>query len=385
MNSFLLCCILAIFAFVSAQTFPEDGIKKNVLVLYTGGTIGMKKTPSGYEPASGFLEKYLRSLPAVNNPSMPNFKIKEYNPLIDSSAMKPSNWLLMANDVAANYQNYDGFVVVHGTDTMAYTASALSFLLENLNKTVIVTGSQIPVSECYTDGTNNLIGSLLLAAHVRIPEVAIFFDNRLVRGTRSMKLSAWDIAAFGSPETDPLATIGVTVNVNTDLILPMPTKGLPVNVLSHVTDKVSVVYLVPGITGDDLLRMAGTDSKGVVFLAFGTGNGPTSDPNFLSALKTLQRRGVVMVDATQCVKGVVNLGEYAIASGFAEAGVVGAFDMTPMAAFTKLSWLLSKYPANTEKVKQVMVENIRGELNNLPLKAIWEIDYEQSTKTSFRH
>ncbi|HET7433774.1 MAG TPA: asparaginase domain-containing protein, partial [Thermoanaerobaculia bacterium] len=174
-------------------------MRKRVFIAYTGGTIGMKRTRAGYVPASGYLQAQMDEIPELRHPSMPAYTIHEYDPLLDSSNMTPAEWLKIARDVAANHEKYDGFVVLHGTDTMAYTASALPFLLGSVRKPVIITGSQIPLCEIRNDARENLITSLLIASNYAIPEVCLYFGGKLLRGCRSVKVSANGFAAFDSP------------------------------------------------------------------------------------------------------------------------------------------------------------------------------------------
>jgi len=185
--------------------------KKFIYIAYTGGTIGMQKSKHGYVPMSGCLQKHLIKMPEFHSSEMPNFFIKEYNPLIDSSNMTPTEWQKIANDIKKNYHKYDGFIILHGTDTMAYTASALSFILENLGKPVILTGSQIPLSEIRSDGRQNLLNSLFITANYPICEVTLFFNYKLYRGNRTTKSHADGLNAFSSPNLKPLLKVGMTI------------------------------------------------------------------------------------------------------------------------------------------------------------------------------
>ncbi|HYI13571.1 MAG TPA: asparaginase domain-containing protein, partial [Thermoanaerobaculia bacterium] len=193
-------------------------MRKRVYIIYTGGTIGMKRTRSGYVPASGYLQSQMSQMPELRHESMPSYTIEEYDPLLDSSNMTPAEWVKIARDVESNYDRYDGFVVLHGTDTMAYTASAVPFLLAGVRKPVIITGSQIPLCEIRNDARENLITSLMLAANYAIPEVCLYFGGKLLRGCRSTKVSADGFAAFDSPNFPPLGTVGIDIEVNWDLV-----------------------------------------------------------------------------------------------------------------------------------------------------------------------
>ncbi len=185
--------------------------KKSIYVAYTGGTIGMQRSEHGYIPVSGHLQQQLAQMPEFHRPEMPDFTIHEYAPLMDSSDMTPQDWQHIAEDIKAHYDEYDGFVILHGTDTMAFTASALSFMLENLSKPVIVTGSQIPLAELRSDGQINLLNSLYVAANYPISEVTLFFNNRLYRGNRTTKAHADGFDAFASPNLPPLLEAGIHI------------------------------------------------------------------------------------------------------------------------------------------------------------------------------
>ena len=187
--------------------------KKRIYVAYTGGTIGMKKSAQGYIPVDGHLTDSINALPEFHRDEMPSFTINEYQPLIDSSNMTPSDWQRIADDIKEHYDEYDGFVVLHGTDTMAYTSSALSFMFENLNKPIIVTGSQIPLSQLRSDGQVNVLNSLYIAANYPINEVGLFFNNKLYRGNRSIKAYADGFDAFDSPNMSPLLEAGINISV----------------------------------------------------------------------------------------------------------------------------------------------------------------------------
>src|SRR3989442_636269 len=193
-------------------------MRKRVYIAYTGGTIGMKLTRAGYCPEPGYLQKQMAEMPELRNASIPEFTIREYAPLLDSSNMTPREWVKIARDIAENYRRYDGFVVLHGTDTMAYTASALPFMLRGLGKPVIITGSQIPLCEVRNDARENLITSLLIAAGYNIPEVCLYFGGKLLRGCRAVKVSADGFQAFASPNLPPLGTVGIDIEINWPLV-----------------------------------------------------------------------------------------------------------------------------------------------------------------------
>ncbi|KAL0246033.1 hypothetical protein GEMRC1_007249 [Eukaryota sp. GEM-RC1] len=344
----------------------------NVLFIYTGGTIGMKTVDGHYAPIPGYLGELIASYPQINDPLLNvSYTMLEYAPLLDSSNINSTHWIRIAQDIFDNYDKYDGFVVIHGTDTLAYTSSALSFLLQHLNKTVVVTGSQIPLVETYSDGWNNLIGSMIIAGKYHIPEVTVFFNNQLFRGNRVRKFSNWDLSAFVSGQYPILGEWGGSFRLSRHHILPYPTSPLK---LSSGTfhSNVAIVYLFPSITKQYLETILEPHIKGLVILAFGMGNGPDEKKDFMETLKKASDRGVVLVDASQCFRGFVDLEHYATGSSMAKVGCVGAMDMTPEAAFTKLSWLLS-LGLDTKAIKSLMVRSLRGELTEDPFELVEEL------------
>lgn len=335
-------------------------MRKKVFIAYTGGTIGMKRTRSGYVPASGYLQAQMSHMPVLRHSSMPAYDIHEYDPLLDSSNMTPAEWVKIARDVVSHYDRYDGFVVLHGTDTMAYTASALPFLLGGLRKPVIVTGSQIPLCEIRNDARENLITSLMLAANYAIPEVCLYFGGKLLRGCRATKVSADGFAAFDSPNFPPLGTAGIDIEVNWDLVRPAR-GGKRISVPELKRPVVSALRLFPGISPELVRNVLRPPLQGLVLEAYGVGNGPDQDRAFIDALADATKRGVVIVDCTQCLEGTVDLDEYAAGSALARAGVISGFDMTAEAALAKLYVLLGRSYA-AERVREEMQRDLRGEM-----------------------
>lgn len=332
--------------------------KKSIYVAYTGGTIGMQRSDNGYIPVSGHLQKQLANMPEFHRPEMPDFTIHEYQPLIDSSDMTPQDWQSIANDIQANYDNYDGFVILHGTDTMAFTASALSFMLENLAKPVIVTGSQIPLAELRSDGQQNLLNSLFVAANYPINEVALFFNNTLYRGNRTTKAHADGFNAFASPNLGPLLEAGIHIRrLNTP---PAPMGKGKLRVQPVTPQPIGVVTLYPGISADVLSNFLRQPVKALILRSYGVGNAP-QEKAFLQALREASARGTVVVNLTQCMSGKVNMGGYATGNALALSGVISGGDMTVEATLTKLHFLLSQ-SLSSEQVRQLMQTNLRGEL-----------------------
>jgi L-asparaginase len=333
-------------------------MKKHIYVAYTGGTIGMRPSSQGFVPAAGFLSETVAKMPEFHRSEMPNFTIHEYNNLIDSSDMSPSDWQKIANDIHHNYQQYDAFIILHGTDTMAYTASALSFMLEDLGKPVIVTGSQIPLAQLRSDGQVNLLNALYIAANYPIAEVTLFFNNQLFRGNRSRKLDADGFNAFDSPNFPPLLKAGINIEVDKKLL------GIDISKHLHVSQiesqPIGIVTLYPGISTDVIKNTLQQPVKALILLSFGVGNAP-QNASLLRQLSFADQQGIIVLNCTQCVRGKVNMNGYANGHVLREVGVVTGQDMTPEAALAKLHYLLSKKmpPAH---IKRQLIANLRGEL-----------------------
>jgi len=332
---------------------------KRVLIIYSGGTIGMKQGPTGWEPCPGYLESLMEEMPQFQSETLPYYDILELDPLLDSSAMTPKDWVRMAVVVNENYENYDGFIVLHGTDTLAYTSSVLSFMFENLNKTIVVTGAQTPLCQPYSDATNNLLSALMTAGDIPIPEVVVAFGGYLYRGNRVQKLRANSYQGFDSADYPELAMFGAEILVDWPHIRPYATE--PMKFIPAVTDGVIIIYLHPGITPTFISEVLNNNVRGVILASFGAGNGPCGD-DFLKPMKEAIERGTVIVDVTQCHMGKVDLDDYSAAYGYKSIGVIGGGDMTIEASFTKLTWLLAQ-GMNPDVVKEQMKTNLRGELS----------------------
>lgn len=337
--------------------------KKRIYIAYTGGTIGMKKSANGYIPVEGYITDVLNSMTELNRPEMPEFTISEFSPVLDSSNMSPNDWQNIANDIYKNYDNYDGFVVLHGTDTMAYTASALSFMFDNLDKPVIVTGSQIPLSEIRSDGLHNLLNALYIAANYPISEVGLFFNNRLYRGNRATKADADGFNAFDSPNYPALINAGIQIDMSsTALNAHKQFKNInnSFRVLNITDQPIGVVSLYPGISHLVIKNILAQPVNALIIQSYGVGNAPENKA-LLHEIKDANARGILVVNRTQCHRGSVDMAGYATGRALQEAGVLSAYDMTLEACLTKIHHLLSQdLPFDT--VRELFSQNLKGEM-----------------------
>ena len=336
-------------------------MKQNkVLIVYTGGTIGMVQDENGsLHPFA--LDRIYDAVPQLRACSY-GIDSVTLDRIIDSSDMRPDTWADIARIIEHEYDRYDGFVVLHGTDTMAYTASALSFMFKNLAKPVVLTGSQLPLGMLRSDGRENIICALEIASCrlTTIPEVCIFFQSHLYRGNRSTKMNAENFDAFESYNYPSLAKVGINMAFKEHLFLPMPEGDLQVR--TQFDTRVAVLKLFPGI-GEAVVRsVLGTpDLQGVVIETYGSGNAPT-DQWFISALDEAIRRGVIVMNVTQCKAGAVKMRQYAASCDMDRIGVVGAGDITIEAAITKMMYLLGNYPGDKEHVRLRLSQSLRGEI-----------------------
>ncbi|MCB9170360.1 MAG: type I asparaginase [Flavobacteriales bacterium] len=336
----------------------------SVLIIYTGGTIGMLRDPRSGVMRPMDLERLEEQVPELQSMGVRLDSVSFETPL-DSSDIGPNDWLRIATMIGAHYARYDGFVVLHGSDTMAYTASALSFLLEGLGKPVVLTGSQLPIGSIRTDARENLITAVEIAAahddqgRPLVPEVAVYFEYRLYRGNRTVKVHAERFQAFRSPNWPELAEAGVHIRYDRAAILPH--RDRPFKVHEKLDTGVGVLRLFPGIRSEWMDAMLGTERlEALVMTSFGSGNGPT-DPQFLDALRRARARGISIINVTQCDGGRVEQGRYATSAAFNDLGVVPGADLTVEAALTKCMFLLGQGHRD-EALSEGMRNPVAGEL-----------------------
>ena len=338
----------------------------SILIIYTGGTIGMKQ-----DPVDQALKPFDFSQIAEEVPELRKFAVRidsyTFDPLIDSSDVEPSLWVRLAHLIRDRYDDYDGFVILHGTDTMAYSASALSFMLEGLTKPVIFTGSQLPIGVPRTDGKENLISAVEIAAaadedgHALVPEVSIFFDSVLIRGNRATKLSAEAFNAFASPDCPPLAEAGIRIRYNRGVIRYPDDWNRPLKVHDRLDTRVAILKVHPGITPELVtVFLLAPEIRAVILETYGSGNAITR-PWFLSLVREAGKTKAI-VNVTQCKSGSVNMDIYATGRTLKLAGVVSGYDITTEAALGKLFVLLGENPDN-EAVKNRFGEDLCGEIS----------------------
>jgi L-asparaginase len=346
--------------------------KGDIYIFYTGGTIGMAPEDPA-KPGSPLVPKPLDELlnyaPRLKELGL-RIDYDSFDKPLDSSNIVLEDWVKIAKKLEAAYDHYDGFIVLHGTDTMCYTSSALSFMCENLAKPIVITGSQLPISHPRTDAVMNLVNSVYIAGYRHfglpcVPEVVIVFADKIIRGCRARKTSATSWAGFESPNCPLLGTIGEHIRIDTSLLRPLPGPGQQFQVATDLVDRVMDVVLTPTLKPKQLRHiLAGSDTDpevatdGIVLRAYGTGNAPDRAA-FLDVIGDVVANGKAIVNTTQCLEGMVEMGLYAASSGLLERGVISALDMTPEAALTKLMWTLGTKIG--DQVTTQMQVNQRGE------------------------
>ena len=332
---------------------------KRILVIFTGGTIGMVATAHGYAPQGGAFHNLLNQIPELHAEGMPNWDIIDMDPLLDSSNITVLEWNKIGQVIADHYASYDGFVVLHGTDTMAYTASALSFMLRSNAKPVILTGSQIPLCEVRNDARDNIITSLLIAASGQVHEVCLYFGGRLLRGNRAIKYSADDLIAFESPNYPALAEAGIAIRYNHSALLPPSQGSFSLQILTNVP--IGVIKVFPGIQFELFDSIMTERLKGIVIETFGAGNIPGHADSLLPIIRKASDNGTVIIVCSQCPHGTVSLGTYETSSALKEAGAVSGYDITTEAAVAKLYYLFSR-GLNRDEICVRMERSMRGEI-----------------------
>ena len=350
---------------MTAETIMKD--KSSILLIYTGGTIGMKE-----DPTIQALRPFDFSQILAEVPELAKFACRidsyTFDPLIDSSDVEPALWTSLAGIIESQYENYDGFVVLHGTDTMAYSASVLSFMIEGLTKPVIFTGSQLPIGVPRTDGKENLISAVEIAAakdkngHALVPEVCIYFDNMLMRGNRATKINSDNFRAFRSENLPPLAEAGISIRYNTQLIRTPDSWDLKPTFHKHLDTRVSILKMHPGITPDVVKHiLCSPETRAVIIETYGAGNAPSKDW-FINIVKESAGMGKILMNVTQCVAGSVNMDIYATGKALKEAGVMNGYDSTTEGALGKLFYLMGIFQDNI-LVKSMMELDLRGEIS----------------------
>ena len=342
----------------------ESKLKKaSVLLIYTGGTIGMMQDVISGELKPFDFKTLTKQIPELNKFDIELSSIAFQHP-IDSSNMLPSVWIELAKIIKENYTRFDGFVILHGSDTMSFTASALSFMLENLNKPVILTGSQLPIGIIRTDGKENLITAIEIAGaknskHALVKEVCIYFEYKLYRGNRTFKYNSSHFDAFKSPNYPALAEAGVDIKYNQNALLKPSRKALKIHTV--LDNDIAVLKLFPGISKKITSAIINSQGvKAIVLETFGAGNATTQDW-FINELKQAINKGIIILNITQCLEGRVIQGMYETSSQLKKIGVISGADMTYESAITKLMFLLGQNLSNKD-IKKQLQSNLRGEL-----------------------
>jgi L-asparaginase len=336
-------------------------------MIYTGGTIGMKQDPVDMTLKPFDFDQIIEEVPELGKFA---FKIdsRTFDPLIDSSDAEPSLWKEIASLIYEKYDDYDGFVILHGTDTMSFSASALSFMLEGLEKPVVLTGSQLPIGVPRTDGKENLISSVEIASakdeygNAKVPEVTIFFNSLLMRGNRTTKVNSENFNAFLSPNIPPLAEAGINIKYNSSLIRHPDGQTGNFRIFKDLDTRVSILKIHPGITPQVVRNiLCGPETRAVIIETYGSGNAP-SKKWFIDTIKEAYEKGKIMVNVTQCLRGSVNMNLYATGKALEKAGVVSGNDSTTESALGKLYYLLGKSNDNNW-IRTMLERDLRGEIS----------------------
>jgi len=306
------------------------------------------------------VEQYLETMGTLTRPDIPDFDLVALEPILDSAEMAPRDWIRVAQGITERASKYDGFVVLHGTDTMVYTASALSYLLQRQSKPVVFTGAQLPLEHPRSDAREHIVTSLILAGELEVPEVCIYFGSRLLRGNRAQKVNNNDFVAYASGNLPPLAKVGVGIEVNHHLLLA-PGKGRMTMATLDREPVVVAIRVFPGMTASTFSAILSSPVEGVVLETYGAGTFPVSDKELMGALQDASERGLVIVNCSQCHSGYVRQELYATSRPLGEVGVVSGHDMTPEAALTKLYCLLGA-GIDPASARTRMGEDLAGEI-----------------------
>lgn len=329
-------------------------------MLYVGGTIGMRRGEHGsLIPDLATLTQAVDAAPELHGVSVPRFELVPFEPLVDSAQSRPTDWGRIAGAIERRYDDYDGFVVIHGTDTMAYSASAVSFLIEDLGKPVVFTGAQLSLGHPRSDGRQHLVTSLIIAGAGIAREVGIYFADALFRGNRAQKVHNESFVAFSSGNFPTLARSGVQINYRKSL-LRQPSAASPTFLRLQDDPAVVSARVYPGLRGEALELLTRPPVRGLVLESYGAGNVPSDDASFMRALERAIADDIVVVNTSQCHGGRVRQGLYGAGAGLRDVGVVSGGDMTPEATLTKLYCLLGSV-GDADAVREMMQANLRGE------------------------